>query len=273
MKVNDYPIVKDKEQIDKIPVILKNGSYALTDQKNLGHDPFRYRGSFLEEGLASHLEGIKNGTFDDLYLGDMFQIGNRILQIVDFNYWKINREDVSKFYPHVVAIISNGPEFIGNFKNTGYQESAYRKTSLYQELQELERNLERTNANSTYNARILSRSFQDINILSNNNSSFPMGSSKIECLTINMIMGDNYVISPLIDDRDGWDNRQLSLYKKYKEKTESLIIPFRDSLSGDFFVYQYFENNSEQEDTLEKIKDFGILSGLQVVSIIGIYAV
>lgn len=63
-----------------------------------------FRGKNLGNKLTSEqLAHIQDGTFEDLWLGDYWEINNVIWRIVDFNYW-MNSGDTALTKPHVLVM-------------------------------------------------------------------------------------------------------------------------------------------------------------------------
>lgn len=63
-----------------------------------------FRGKNLGTSLkAEQLSNIRNGTFDDLYVGDYWVINGVTWRIVDINYW-LNTGDTACTTPHLVVM-------------------------------------------------------------------------------------------------------------------------------------------------------------------------
>lgn len=83
--------------------------YPLKDAINAGAMMHRniYRGKDLGTSVTQEqYDAIKNGTFDDLYIGDFWTIGGVVYRIADFDYW-YNKGDTACTTHHAVIVPDN----------------------------------------------------------------------------------------------------------------------------------------------------------------------
>lgn len=83
-----------------------------------------FRGKNLGSAItAEQLARIRDGSFKGFFLGDYWEIGNRIWRIVDFNYW-YNCGDTAFTKPHLVVMpdnsLYNAPMNDTNITTGGY---------------------------------------------------------------------------------------------------------------------------------------------------------
>lgn len=98
-----------------------------------------FRGNCLGESITEEqLTAIHNGSFDDLYIGDYWEINGVRYRIADINYWKNvgypESEKVQK--PHILivpdAILGSGQMNTSNSTSGGYRNSAMKTARLNQ---------------------------------------------------------------------------------------------------------------------------------------------
>lgn len=98
-----------------------------------------FRGKCLGESITDEqLTAIRDGNFDDLYIGDYWEIKGVKYRIADVNYWKNvgypESEKVQK--PHILivpdTILGSGQMNTGNSTSGGYRSSAMKSTKLNQ---------------------------------------------------------------------------------------------------------------------------------------------
>lgn len=98
MRINDYPEIEELSQGDKFVVETINGTKKIDGSKIGKEDPIMtdpaithrmvFRGKDLgNEFTDEQLEAIRNGSFDDLYVGDYWTINSTVYRIADINYF------------------------------------------------------------------------------------------------------------------------------------------------------------------------------------------
>lgn len=91
-----------------------------------------YRGKNLGSSLtAEQKQGIKDGTFNDMFIGDYWTNGNVNFRIADFNYW-LNKGDTSCTRNHIV-IIPDAPLYDAVMNETHTTEGGYYNSKMRQE--------------------------------------------------------------------------------------------------------------------------------------------
>lgn len=98
-----------------------------------------FRGKSLGESITEEqLSAIRDGSFEDLYIGDYWEINGVRYRIADINYWKNvgypESEKVQK--PHILivpdAILGSGQMNTGNSTAGGYRNSSMKAARLVQ---------------------------------------------------------------------------------------------------------------------------------------------
>lgn len=93
-----------------------------------------FRGKNLGSTLTvDQISAIQNGTFEDLWLGDYWEINSVKWRIADFNYWRGTGD--TEFTNNHLVIIPDGNLYTGkmndtNVTSTGYKGSAMHTTGL-----------------------------------------------------------------------------------------------------------------------------------------------
>lgn len=110
MQIKDYtPLTTPPSELDKFLVETSEGTRVVPYGvlKEDGKEYFdlvswkrqTYRGKRFTTGLSTEqVNGIKNGTFDDLFLGDVFTYGGTSWVIADFNYFWGRKTYISTNY-------------------------------------------------------------------------------------------------------------------------------------------------------------------------------
>lgn len=93
-----YPIVQDVSELES--EIVKK----IDIQYNAGFHNSFYRGKSLgSEVTASQYAAIKAATFDDMFIGDYWEMGGEKYRIAHFNYW-YGTGDTECTIPHVLIV-------------------------------------------------------------------------------------------------------------------------------------------------------------------------
>lgn len=161
MLVREYPIVTEVDNSDVIIIDKESGGTKIITFENLvkgidgggGSDPdptpsgdlsllsvemrrILYRGKNLGNIVTNaQLAEIKAGTFDDMYIGDYWEIGGVKWLIADFDYWlNCGDQDNGMTDHHVVIVpeksLYNGQMNTTNVTTGGYNGSAMRGSGL-----------------------------------------------------------------------------------------------------------------------------------------------
>ena len=96
-----------------------------------------FRGQCLGESItAEQLTAIRDGSFEDLYVGDYWEKDNVRYRIADINYWKGvgYQESVQKNHILIVpdTILGSGQMYTSNSTSGGYRNSAMKNARLNQ---------------------------------------------------------------------------------------------------------------------------------------------
>lgn len=96
-----------------------------------------FRGKSLGESITEEqLAAIRDGSFDDLYVGDYWEINGVRYRIADINYWRNvgypESEKVQK--PHILivpdSVLGNGQMNTSRDTSSGYKNSTMKNTTL-----------------------------------------------------------------------------------------------------------------------------------------------
>ena len=199
------------------PIIMPGGGTALSIEDNAATHNMVYRGKNLGSSLtAEQAAAIKAGTFEDIYLGDYWQIGGRDFAVAGFDYW-YKCGDTSCNTHHVV-IIPRSQLYTYKFNPTNTTEGGYVGSDLYKN--------GLTQAKEIFNAafgsaHILKHREYLVNAVTNGK---PTGSdwydSTVDLMNENMVYGGRQ-FSPMPDGTDPWntcrnytiDKSQLPLFR------------------------------------------------------------
>lgn len=151
MKISDYPATAYPNPSDSFVIDGAAGTKRIT-LDNLrygvsgGLDPERrrrtnaknttFRGNSLGTSLtAAQLSNIRSGNFDNMWLGDFWEIGGHIWRIADFDYWW-GTGDPASYARHIViipdAILYNTKWNANSSTVGGYLNSDIYRTGLQQ---------------------------------------------------------------------------------------------------------------------------------------------
>lgn len=121
-----YPIVQDVSEI--VAEIEKR----LEIQNNAGFHNSIYRGKSLgSEVTAEQYAAIEAGTFDDMFIGDYWEIDDVKYRIAHFNYW-LHTGDVECTTPHVV-LVPDTNLYSAKMNDTNVTAGAYVGSKMYTE--------------------------------------------------------------------------------------------------------------------------------------------
>lgn len=144
MRVIDYPTADAIDSSDFILIDGKKGTRKIPANMSetawVSHRNI-YRGKNLGDTFTDEQKArIEDGTFEDLYVGDYWEIDGVEYDIVDINYW-MNTGNVNLTNPvtknHLVIMPRNGMtnckyETSGDVSTTGYLNSSVRTETLKQ---------------------------------------------------------------------------------------------------------------------------------------------
>lgn len=233
MKINEYPELDSIQDEDLFIVQTPTDGTKKIAARNLKLDgsgegtvtldpAIAHRNTFRGKNLGTTFtdeqkSAIQNGTFDDLYVGDYWEINNYTWRIADIDYWK-NFGDISCVVPHIIVVPDTKLYNTKMFNSSGNLTGAYYGSDLY--------------TSGLNNAKNLIKNiFGESNILNHretftnavNNNGVPIGSSwydtTVNLMTENMVYGnkqfgmsisDNSSVMPAIDNIN---YKQLSLFQ------------------------------------------------------------
>lgn len=228
------------------PLVMPGGGKTISILDNAGAHNMIYRGKNLGSSLTTEqAAAIKAGTFEDIYLGDYWQIGGVDYLVAGFDYW-YQCGDTACTTHHVVIIPRNHLyTYHMNASNTtedGYVGSDMYKNGL-------------TQARATFNsafgsAHILNHREHLTNAVSNGR---PSGGtwydSTVELPNENMMYG-SHIFAPTSDGTNIPNNytiskSQLPLFRlaPWYSFTRSTWCWLRDVVSAACFAYAYNDGN------------------------------
>ncbi len=139
MKITDYPEVKKLTDDNVLLIDGDNGTKqifvgdAITEMLHLTSAKLHrmiFRGKNLGNALTEEQKtAIRNGTFDDLWLGDYWEIEGRIWRIVDFDYW-LHCGDTA-FESHHLVIMPDKCLYTAQMNATNVTTGAYVGSAMY----------------------------------------------------------------------------------------------------------------------------------------------
>lgn len=206
-----------------------------------------FRGKNLGDALTtSQKAAISDGSFKDLYVGDYWNINERIWRIADINYW-INQGDTPCTTPHLV-IMPDNILYSAKMNETSTTIGGWVGSQMYTD------NL--SNAKSLVNsafgsANILSHREYLVNTVTDGKpSSGEWRDSDIE-LPNEIMMYGSHVFNPggdgtFVPNRYTIDKTQLALMKihpkfiNFHRQSQWL----RDVVSGIFFAFVSYDGNA-----------------------------
>ena len=199
------------------PLVMPGGGKAISILDNAGTHNMIYRGKNLGRSLtAEQAAAIKAGTFEDIYLGDYWQIDGVDYIVAGFDYWYQCGDTACT--THHVVIIPRNHLYTYKFNPTNTTEGGYVGSDLYKN--------GLTQAKTTFNAafgsaHILNHREYLVNAVTNGK---PTGSdwydSTVDLMNENMVYGGRQ-FSPMPDGTDPWnacrnytiDKSQLPLFR------------------------------------------------------------
>lgn len=199
------------------PLVMPGGGKAISILDNAGTHNMIYRGKNLGSSLtAEQAAAIKAGTFEDIYLGDYWQIDGVDYIIAAFDYWYKCGDTACN--THHAVVIPRSQLYTYKFNPTNTTEGGYVGSDLYKN--------GLTQAKTTFNtafgsAHILNHREYLVNAVTNGK---PTGSdwydSTVDLMNENMVYGGRQ-FSPMPDGTDPWntcrnytiDKSQLPLFR------------------------------------------------------------
>lgn len=167
---------------------------------NAGAHNAVYRGKALGSSVSEEqYTAIRAGTFDDLYIGDYWTIGDVTYRIAAFDYF-LNSGDTECTAHHVVLVpdtcLYNAAVNSTNTTTGGYVGSAMHKTNLEQA---------KTIIKSAFSGHVLKRRIYLVNAVANGApSAGAWADSEVDLMTERMVYGCP-VFSPMTDgQKDQW---------------------------------------------------------------------
>ena len=170
-----------------------------------------YRGKYLGSSVtADQYAAISAGTFENMYIGDYWTIGNVNWRIADFDYW-LHNGDTECTTHHVVIVpdtnLYNAQMNSGNTTSGGYHGSAMYSSNL---------NSAKTTINNAFgSAHILNHRELLTNAISGNDpSGWAWYDSTVELMSEVMVYGTRAWSTATHNGYDvGACKRQLSLFQ------------------------------------------------------------
>lgn len=142
MKITEYSAVQELASNNVFLLDGDNGTkkieasnllYALADLIGSNKELHRvlWRGKDLGSSFtAAQQAAISEGTFEDLWLGDYWTIGNVTYRIVDFDYWMNSGRSGSQVSQHHVNIMPDEPLYNFAMNTTATASGAYATSNM-----------------------------------------------------------------------------------------------------------------------------------------------
>lgn len=139
MKITEYPQIS-KFTADNVflvdgtagtkQILVANALTAALDLFSAHNHRMIFRGKNLGTSLTSmQKSAIQNGTFEDLWLGDYWEIGGVKYRIADFDYW-YGKGD-SEFANHHLVIVPDSNLGTGKMNDTSVVTGGYTGSKMY----------------------------------------------------------------------------------------------------------------------------------------------
>lgn len=247
MKLTEYPAAK---RFDKGDILLKDGSGGT--KKITVEDAaiefagmisrINHRNIFRGKNLGGTVTvnqkaAIQNGTFDDLFVGDYWTIGDITYRIADMNYWK-NTGDTAFSKNHLVIVPDNAL-YYAVMNDTNTTEGGYVGSKMYTE------NLEqaKTKISEAFGDMLLTHREYLVNAVTDGRpSAGAWFDSTVELMNEIAVYGC-HVYAPmgngsLIPSKYTIDKQQLALFQLNPEMiNRRLTFWLRDIVSSTGFAY------------------------------------
>lgn len=256
-KITDYTAAT---RFDSGDVLLKDGTNGtktisvanaarefagLTNAKN--HRNILQNRNLGTSVTPSQLAAIKAGTFDDLYVGDYWEINGHSYTIADIDYWynkfdklrSASSADTQAVNVHHLVMIPTTP--IGNQKmnDTNTTDGAYLGSKMYTEYLDAARTQIETDFGSML---ITHREIFSDNVYNGIAGSHVWCDSKVDLMNEVMVYG-HYAFSPIPNggyvnhDRYTLDKEQLALFQLDPARIGRDWFWLRDVVSSTDFAY------------------------------------
>lgn len=139
MKITDYPSTSKFTTDDVFLVDGVSGTrqvpgsdfpFAVADLASAYMHKAFFRGKNLGSSVSvEQRAAIQNGTFEDLFLGDYWEIGGVKFRIVDFDYWLTNGD--TEFTSHHVVIMPDGNLGTAAMNSSATTNGGYTGSAMY----------------------------------------------------------------------------------------------------------------------------------------------
>lgn len=140
MKITEYPFTSTLLSADVLLTDGTNGTkqilasdlpYALLHLCGVGAHRMIFRGKNLGTSVSySQTAAIQAGTFEDLWLGDYWEINGVKWRIADFNYWK-GTGDTTEFTANHLVIVPDSNLATAKMNDTDITTGAYIGSLMY----------------------------------------------------------------------------------------------------------------------------------------------
>ena len=206
--------------------------------KNAGYKNSIYRGKSLGSSVTTEQwNAIKNGTFEDLYIGDYWTIGGVAWRIAGFDYW-LNCGD-TQYTKHHVVIVPDTCLYNAQMNTTNVTTGAYIGSEMYKT------NLEqaKTTINNAFgSSHILSHRELLANATTGNRAtSWSWYDSTVELMNESMVYGSpvgGKAVDDSINYNVGIDKSQLPLFALDPSRiTNRADWWLRDVVSAAYFAF------------------------------------
>lgn len=200
MKISEYTAIEAFNEDDYLLTDGSNGTRkilaanAVLSALNLNSHYVRrsiFRGKNLGSSLtAEQKAAIQNGTFENMWLGDYWEIGNVKWRIADFDYW-YNCGD-SKFSNHHLVVVPDTSLYTAKMNDSSVTTGGYTGSSMYT----TGLNQAKTAASNAFGDAVLThREFLINSVASGYPSAGAWANSTVELMNEIMVYG-SYIYTP-----------------------------------------------------------------------------
>lgn len=141
-RINSYPKISRPNNNDEIIIDGPNGtqnitmanlSFSLSGMLNAINHRMIVRGKNLGDQLTESMKSsIRNGDFDDIFIGDYFYINGTTWRVVDIDYW-YGRGDPTQVSKHHIVIMPDVALYNAKMNDEKSTDGGYVNSKMYNE--------------------------------------------------------------------------------------------------------------------------------------------
>lgn len=238
-------IIKDGTNGTK-KMLVQNAASAFAGLISTNEHKNTYRGKNLGSSVSNaQKESIREGTFDDMFVGDYWNINDKKYYIADINYWYNSGDNENGLKtPHLV-MIPEGVLYQEKMNDTATTAGGYVGSSMYT----TGLNQAKTTIRAAFGDLILSHRDYFVNAVADGHpSNAAWFDSEIDLMNEIMIFGHrNGVSGSYYSVIGSMDNRQLAIFRlATKHFSSRRHIWLRDIADSTQFIYLNYDGIVKQ---------------------------